>query len=417
MGGEVKNMRALVYVMVAMLTVAACGKAATPPVAGTGYKLYEAATTGTSTLVAVIDTSSGSIERTLPLGTLAGKHLYSVTSTVLSDIDPQTGSTLRKLQLPGTFQLPLITASGLPGGLSQDGRWLVLQNDTEYLKSQMLVVDTSTMKVGAPISLTSSFQFDAISNDGQRIYMIEYLSAANYRVRVYNVPARHLESYIVVDKSDPSESMTGLRLSGVPSPDGQWLYSVYARPHQGAFVHALNLSMPYAFCLELPGSGYESSTDELQWSLALSADGSRLFATNGAKGIVAEINTAGPSIVRTAHIDTPSPTGSLFVQDVEAKEFGSGGAVLSTDGQTLVMTGKTGLIWVDTTTLRVRSRHLAGWTVWSLGLSSDGRMVYALSDAEMIAELSMANPGVGTTFKASTALPLALIRVDSPQVP
>jgi len=44
-------------------------------------------------------------------------------------------------------------------------------------------------------------------------------------------------------------------------------------------------------------------------------------------------------------------------------------------------------------------------------------MVYALSDAEMIAELSMANPGVGTTFKASTALPLALIRVDSPQVP
>jgi hypothetical protein len=410
-------MRALVYVMVAMLTVAACGKAVTPSVTGSGYKLYEAATTGTSTLVAVIDTSSGLIERTLPLGTLAGKHLYSVTSTVLSDIDPQTGSTIRKLQLPGTFQLPLITASGLPGGLSQDGRWLVVQNDTEYLRSQMLVVDTSTMKAGAPISLTGSFQFDAISNDGQRIYMIEYPSAANYRVRVYNVPAGHLESYIVVDKSDPSESMTGIRLSGVPSPDGQWLYSVYARPHQGAFIHALNLNQPYAFCLELPGSGYESSADELQWSLALSADGSRLFATNGAKGIVAEINTEGPSIVRIAHIDSSSPIAGSFVQDVEAKEFGSGGAVLSTDGQTLVMTGKTGLIWVDTTTLRVRSRHLAGWTVWSVGLSPDGKMVYALSDTEMIAEVSMANPGLGTTFKASPALPMALIRVDSPLAP
>jgi hypothetical protein len=81
------------------------------------------------------------------------------------------------------------------------------------------------------------------------------------------------------------------------------------------------------------------------------------------------------------------------------------------------MTGKTGLIWVDTATLRARSHHLAGWTVWSLGLSPDGRMVYALSDAQMIAELSMASPGVGTTFKASAALPLALLRVDPRPAP
>ena len=414
-------MRGLFGAAIATLLVAACGSAIAPPVTGSGYKLYEAATTGSSSLVAVIDTSSGSIERTLPLGTMAGKHLYSVAALTLSDIDPVTGATLRKLQLPGPFQLPLITANGLPGGLSQDGRWLVLQNDSGNGTSQMLVVDTSSMKAGAPISLAGSFQFDAISNDGQRIYMVEYLSAASYRVRVYNVPAGHLESYIVVDKSDPSESMTGLRLSGVPSPDGQWLYSVYARPHQGAFIHALNLSQPYAFCLELPGSGYESSSDELQWSLALSTDGSRLFATNGAKGIVVEIKTDGPSVARIAHIDSSSPAANpiagSFVQDVEAKEFGSGGAVLSPDGKTLVMTGKTGLIWVDTTTLRARSSHLAGWTVWSLGLSPDGRMVYALSDAEMIAELSMADPGVGTTFKASSALPLALIRVDSPLAP
>ncbi|MEA2627628.1 MAG: hypothetical protein QOJ10_88 [Chloroflexota bacterium] len=410
-------MRGLLGAAIATLLVAACGSAIAPPVTGSGYKLYEAATTGSSSLVAVIDTRSGSIERTLPLGTMAGKHLYSVAALTLSDIDPVTGATLRELQLPGAFHLPQITANGLPGGLSQDGRWLVLINDSNMQTTQMLVVDTASMKAGTPMSFAGTFQFDAISNDGQRIYVVEYLSGSSYRVRVYNVVAGHLESYIVVDKSDASESMTGLRLSGVPSPDGQWLYSVYARPHQGAFIHALNLNQPYAFCLELPGSGYESSSDELQWSLALSAGGSRLFATNGAKGIVAEINTSGPSVVRTAHIDSPSPSGSLFVQNVEAKELGSGGAVLSSDGQTLVMTGKTGLIWVDTTTLHARSHQLAGWTVWSLGLSPDGRMVYALSDAEMIAELSMANPGVGSTFNASSALPLGLIRVDSPPAP
>ncbi|MEA2655554.1 MAG: hypothetical protein QOI23_919, partial [Chloroflexota bacterium] len=63
------------------------------------------------------------------------------------------------------------------------------------------------------------------------------------------------------------------------------------------------------------------------------------------------------------------------------------------------------------------SHHLAGWTVWILGMSPDGKMEYALSHAQKIAELSMANPGVGTTFKASAALPLALLRVDPRPAP
>jgi hypothetical protein len=325
--------------------------------------------------------------------------------------------------MPGHFQLPQITVSGVAGGLSQDGRWLVLEQregQIDSFGSHMLVVDTALMKASTPIDLAGSFQFDAISNDGQRIYMIEYVSGANYRVRVYNVPASRLEDQIVVDKSNPNEAMTGIRLSGVASPDGQWLFSVYARPHQGAFIHALNLSNPFAFCLELPGSGYESSSDDLQWSLALSADGTRLFATNGTKGIVAEVHNdraSSPSVVRTVRVDTSTASSSWFAQDVEAKEFGTGGAVLSPDGKTLVMTGKTGLLWLDTPTLHARSHQLTNWKVWSLGLSPDGTMVYALNDAAMIAELSMANPVRSTTFGASDGQPLALIRVDSPVAP
>jgi hypothetical protein len=421
MGGEVTSMRVLLFAVVATLAVASCGKAVEGPVVtGGGYKLYEAVGSGSSQSVDVIDTRSHLVERTLPWGTLAGKHLYSISSTTLSDIDPKTGSTLRTLRLPGYFQLPPATVTGIAGGLSQNGRWLVLENDQANAASHMLVVDTSTMKAPPPIDLHGTFAFDAISNDGQLIYLIEYLSGANYRVRVYNVPAGHLESYIVVDKSDGTAAMTGIRLSGVASPDGQWLYSVYARPNKGAFIHALNLSQPFAFCIDLPGSGYESGSDEFQWSLVLSADGSRLFATNGAKGIVAEVNTdfnGGPSVIRTAHIDTPSPSAGLFLQDVEAKEFGGGGAVLSPDGKTLVMTGQTGLLWVDTTTLHARSHQLTNWTVRSLGLSSDGSTVYALHDAGMIAELSMANPGVSTTFGSSDTQPLALLRVDSPPAP
>lgn len=415
-------MRALLCAAVAALLVAACGSAIVPPVNSGGYKLYEAASTRDSQLVAVIDTRSHSIERTLPWGILAGTHLYSVTTNTLTDVDARTGSVSRTLRLPGSFQLPDGTVTGVPGGLSQDGRWLVLESATGQDKaaSHLLIVDASRMKVVVPVDLAGSFQFDAISNDDQRLYLVEYLSGANYRVRVYNVLSGHLESYIVVDKSNPSESMTGIRLSGVPSPDGQWLYSVYARPHQGAFIHALNLNQPYAFCLELPGSGYESSSDEFHWSLALSADGSRLFAANGAKGIVAEVKTDTdntPSVVRIARVDMAAASSGPFVQDVEAKELSIGGAVLSPDARTLVITGKTGLVWLDTATLRARSRQLTNWTVWSVGLSPDGSTVYALNDAATIAEISMAEPGVSTTFGASGAQPMALIRVDPPLAP
>ena len=423
MEDEVKSMRGVLCAVMVMLVVAACGSAAVPPVSsGGGYKLYEAVSTRDSQLVAVIDTRSHLIDRTLPWGILAGTHLYSVTANRLADVDPRTGATSRTLQLPGNFQLPDGSANGIPGGLSQDGRWLVLEQATDPAQtaSHLLLVGTSQMKVVESVDLTGSFQFDAISNDGLRLYLIQYLSGASYRVRMYNVAAGQLDSSFVVDKSDPAESMTGIRLSGVASPDGHWLYSVYARPNKSPFIHALNLDGAYAFCLDLPGSGYESSSYEFQWSLALSADGTRLFAANGARGIVAEVHADGdtpPSVIRTAHVDTSAASSNLFVQDVEAKELGSGGVVLSPDARTLVMTGKTGLVWLDTSTLRARSHQLTDWVVWSLGLSPDGSTVYALNNAATIAELSMANPGVSTTFGASGAQPMALIRVDPAPAP
>ena len=134
------NMRGLLCVVAAALVVAGCGRAEAPPVAGGSYKLYEAASTRNSQLVAVIDTRSHSVDRTLPWGLLAGRHLYSVSTTALSDIDPMTGSTSRKLQLPGRFQLPNGAVSGVPGGLSQNGQWLVLERERDQAttSSQML---------------------------------------------------------------------------------------------------------------------------------------------------------------------------------------------------------------------------------------------------------------------------------------
>ena len=57
---------------------------------------------------------------------------------------------------------------------------------------------------------------------------------------------------------------------------------------------------------------------------------------------------------------------------------------VSHDGKTLVTAGTKGLVWIDTSSMKVRSRVLADWSVWSLAASPDGAMVYAVNDTGKI---------------------------------
>jgi hypothetical protein len=420
MGVEVKSMRRLLLAVCGLVLVAACGKVPAGPLVAGDFRLYEAASTSSSQLIAVINPSSRATESRLPLGSLSldGKHLYTVGSSTLQDIDPHSGAIVRTLKLPGSFSLPSATLGGIPGGLSQNGQWLVLKTGGPEGSSHMLLVDTSQFKVATRIDLDGFFEFDAIDNTGQRLYLIEYtnITQGYYRVRVYDVVVGQLGPYTVIDKggNGTPDPMTGVRLSGVFSPDGHWLYSVYARQGSGAFVHALNLTAPYAYCLDLPDSG--SPTDAFHWSLALSADGKHLYAANGAMGSVMQIDNLdgyNPSIVRTKKIGSAGATASALVQNVEAKELGANGAVLSPDGATLVTTGATGLIWIDTATLHTQSSELTKWTVWSLIGSPDGSRVYALSDAGAIAELSMSDGRMSATFDPAVGSPIGLLRVEA----
>ena len=129
MGGEVKSLRGLVFAIGALVVVAACGRVPGGQVSSGDYKLYEAASTSNSQQLSVIDSRSHSVELNMPLGAPSPNwsHLYAIHGDTLVDIDPQNGSTLYTQRLPGYFQLPPATMSGVPGGLSQDGRWLVVQ--------------------------------------------------------------------------------------------------------------------------------------------------------------------------------------------------------------------------------------------------------------------------------------------------
>jgi WD40 repeat protein len=418
-----ENMNRVVGVS-AVLFLAACGEVPVPT-SSSDYTVYEAASTPHSAHLAVIDSRTRILERSLPLGTPSAdwRHLYWMSSDRLIDSDPITGATLNTLQT-GYYQLPPATLSGVPGGLSQNGKWLVLEawdhtpNGSPNV-THMLVVSTSFRDAPARIDLTGVFEFDAVSNDGQRVYLIEYMGGNGYRVRIYDVLEQQLDPQVVVDKSDGNDTMAGVRLMGVQSSDGQWQYSVYARQNDGAFIHALNLNGAVSACIFLPGSGYNANPDELRWSLALSPDRNELYASNGAMGVVAEVNVGPndwPSLARTEHIATGPATASLLAQDVQAKEIDGNASVISPDGKTLVTAGSHGIVWVDTASLVAHRNALSDWRISSLGLSPDGQDLFALNDAGQIADVSMASGAVASRFDPGAGYPMALIRVSAPNL-
>ncbi len=414
-------MRGLLAIVCAVVVVGACGRVPGGPTANADFKLYEAVSDRSQ--IAVIDSQSHSIERRLPLGTPSPdwKHLYSVAGNELADIDPETGAANRSLRLPGAYQLPPSTLGGMPGGLSQNGQWIVLQSfdsapGQQPNASHFMVANTSFQAAPIEVDLKGFLAFDTISNDGARLYLIQYLPAGNYRVRMYNVFAQQLDPQVIVDKTDPKDSMTGERLSGIPAQDGGYLYSIYVRQNDVPFIHALTLDgSPIAFCINLPGSGYQASSGGFNWALAMTADGSRLYAANGASGMVSEVDLGSSlSVARSAKFDSGKPAAGILAQDVSAKELGTGAAVISPDGKTLVTTSSSGIAFVDTSSLRASTHALTSWTVWSLALSPDGKVLYALSSSGKIAEISMATREVAVTFDPGAGNPLALMRVEAP---
>jgi DNA-binding beta-propeller fold protein YncE len=228
-----------------------------------------------------------------------------------------------------------------------------------------------------------------------------------------------LDPNFVVEKgASPTSTMAGIKLMSVASRDGEWLYTLYARENEGAFIHGLMLNGgPFAACIDLPGEGYSKDPDQFRWSLAINPTGSTLYAANGGMGVVSEIPIGGnqwPTVKRTYKIGAEQSASTSLIQKVEAKEFGSNVSAVTADGKTLITAGRTGILWVDTDTFSTRKRALDGWRIWSLGLTPDGRTLYALNDGGQIAEVAVSSASVGAKFDPSAGNPIALVRVAAP---
>lgn len=207
-------------------------------------------------------------------------------TSVIAAVSTKTGNTLKWKGLSGSYGIPVVAFDGTTGGLTPDGRTLVL-GSLPNTSSQFAILDTKKLKLQNTIALKGTWAYDAISPNGKTLYLIEYVQRDNsfvYRVRAYDLAAARLITKPVVDPKDAAEPMNGSPVTRATGPGGRWVYTLYARA--GApFIHALDASNRTAVCIDLPWSGTDAEVWKMR--LTLSADGSKLTVhPRGGKAMV-----------------------------------------------------------------------------------------------------------------------------------
>jgi len=202
---------------------------------------------------------------------------------------------LRTRLLPANVGVPMVTISGLVEGTWANGRRLVLASSVydDQANTRFVVIDTRTLVPLRTIRLGGTYAFDAVSSDGRRLFVLEYpggvKGGVRYVVRSVDLRSGELEPGAIVDKTEPSERMSGIALARTWSRDGTWAYTLYNGGTSHAFVHALNTRTRVARCIDLPWAGEAQS---LLDGVRLAVTPNRVLTLTGRGGaVLARIDT------------------------------------------------------------------------------------------------------------------------------
>lgn len=185
--------------------------------------------------------------------------LATARSTVVAAIRVRTGKVVRSNAIRGFYGVPIVAWDNSTGGVSADGKTLVLGSygppPGDAGVTRFAVLRTKSLRKSRVLALRGSWAFDAISPDGSRVFLIEYLAAGqnpHYRVRSADLRTGRLDAEAIVDRREDEVLMRGQPVTRASSRDGRWAYTLYARPKHGPFVHALDTARGEAYCVDLP---------------------------------------------------------------------------------------------------------------------------------------------------------------------
>jgi hypothetical protein len=195
--------------------------------------------------------------------------------TMVEAIRTRDGWTMGFGSVAGAYGTPW--AGPKMGGLSPDGRTLVLAQATAYTGlrrvSRFLVFDTRQLWRARRIALRGDFAFDALSPHGRTLFLIQHMSARNlsrYVVRAYDLRRSTLLPQRIADRTQRGWVMSGYPVARATSAGGRWVYTLYQNPGGYPFVHALDTVGRRAHCVGVPWRGKDQSG---LWKLALSVGG------------------------------------------------------------------------------------------------------------------------------------------------
>jgi hypothetical protein len=390
-------MRRLSGVIAIALVLAACGSLNEEASQAASQPAHELLYVATTTGMAVVDATADSLVATLPPGTLLpdrSRYWTVETSdrTTVRGIEPTTGVDQIAFSIDGRWSVPAAYGPA-PSGLSASGKWMVLVAppvpiNVSGVLNRFAVVDLTRKRIDHIVNANGDVGFDAVSDDGKNLYLVEHLvPAPHYAVRVASFNGTGLLGGVLGQiKTAEPEVMNGLYHASV-AVGADWFLSLYSNPVHGPFIHALNTTQLYAQCiLNIPDVPVALRP---AWSMVQDPAHLKLYAVNGAGGVVSEVNTGALTVTRSNIDLSPAATG-LTTAPLHP-------AALSPDGTRIYVAAAHGVIVIYTGDLSVRSRYLTDRLVDSVAVSEDGQRLY------------IASAGAITKVEAATGRPLATL--------
>jgi YVTN family beta-propeller protein len=316
--------------------------------------------------VAAYDTRTGALRFMLPAGITSadGRLHYSAqagtNATVVSRHAVSSGALEDWFVVDGRWRIAGVSPTGMYVSLSRQS--------ADRLRTWIQIYGASGRRVHS-LALRGDFEVDTVSRDGARLFLIEHLHAdgsPRYAVRLFDLTREHLTSAPLRGKGEPPV-MAGLAWSGIGSPDGRWLLTLYLNTSRSvAFVHALDLVRSSPLCIFLPTG--DSFGELKSYGLTLSPDGKTLYAANAELGAVAEIDLATRKVVRTVRFaGRKSPAGALSMS-----------GTISRNGRTLYFSGGRDLFAYDAAYGVVRGPYGTGGAIQGFGFGTGDKRVHAL---------------------------------------
>ena len=232
--------------------------------------------------------------------------------TSVMRISTDGGEVLNYTTTDGTYTVPAIAVDGTASGISADGGTLALINPRQTFPRRTTafrIYDAEKLRRDpVELELKGDFSFDALSPDGETLYLIEYTDPrdpGSYQVRAFDLATLELEPDPILDSEEDPDEMRGLPMTRATSVDGGWEYTLYDGGGAHPFIHALDVVDGTTVCIDLE---MLKPRDTQFATLEATADGSAIELTDQKGELRAVVETQS----NTAHEpdEEPEPTAA-----------------------------------------------------------------------------------------------------------